>query len=78
MQFRMLYLTNETGPLKLFKRPSYLSLNATFSSFSIPPPHLEPEMEMTQVEFFIRFSLSEYWMDGAYFGPNLKLLSSKL
>jgi hypothetical protein len=52
VQLRMLYLTNETGPLKLFKRPSYLSLNATFSSFSIPPPHLEPEMEMMQVEFF--------------------------
>jgi hypothetical protein len=52
VQLRMLYLTNETGPLKLFKRPSYLSLNATFSIFSIPLPHLEPEMEMTQVEFF--------------------------
>jgi hypothetical protein len=36
VQLRMLYLTNETGQLKLFKRPSYLSLNATFSSFSIP------------------------------------------
>jgi hypothetical protein len=23
-----------------------------FDVFSIPPPHLEPEMEMTQVEFF--------------------------
>jgi hypothetical protein len=74
----MFYLTNETGPLNLFKRPNYLSLNATFSSFSIPPPHLEPEMEMTQVAFFIRFGLSDYWMDGAYFGPNPKLLSSKL
>jgi hypothetical protein len=52
VQLRMLYLTNETGPLKLFKRPSYLSLNATFSSFSISHPHLEPEMETTQVEFF--------------------------
>jgi hypothetical protein len=56
VQLRMLYLTNETGPLKLFKRlfkwPSYLSLNATFSGFSLPSPHLEPEMEMTQVEFF--------------------------
>jgi hypothetical protein len=52
VQLRMLYLTNETEPLKLFKRPSYLSLNGTFSSFSIPHPHLEPEMEMTQVDFF--------------------------
>jgi hypothetical protein len=52
VQLRMLYLTNESGALKLFKRPSYLSLNATFSSFSIPPPYLEPEMEMTQVELF--------------------------
>jgi hypothetical protein len=58
VQLRMLYLINEIGPLKLVKRPSYLSLNATFSSFSIPPPHLEPEMEMTQVELFcpVRFS----------------------
>jgi hypothetical protein len=78
VQLRMLYLTNETGPLKLFKRPSYLSLNATFSSFSIPPPHLEPEIEMTQVEFFFRFGFPNCWMDGAYFGPNPKLLSSKL
>jgi hypothetical protein len=53
VQLCMFYLTNETGPLKLFKRPSYLSLNATFSSFSIPIPHLEPEMEMAQVEFFL-------------------------
>jgi hypothetical protein len=27
---------------------------------------------------FIRFGLSDYQMDGAYFGPNPKLLSSKL
>jgi hypothetical protein len=53
VQLPMLYLTNETGPQKLFKRPSYLSLDATFSSFSLPPPHLEPEMEMTQVDFFL-------------------------
>jgi hypothetical protein len=55
VQLRMLYLTNETGPLKLFKRPSFLSLNAIFSSFSIPLPHLEQEMEMTHVEFFYPF-----------------------
>jgi hypothetical protein len=78
VQLRMLYLTNETGPLKLFKRPSYLSLNATFSSFSIPPPHLELEMEMTQVDFFIRFGVPDYWMDGAYYAPNPKRLRSKL
>jgi hypothetical protein len=76
VQLSTFYLTNESGPQKLFKRPSHLSLNATFSSFSIPPPYLE--MEMTQVEFFIRFDFSDYWMDGAYFGPNPKLLSSKL
>jgi hypothetical protein len=34
----MLYLTNETGKLKLFKWPSYQSLNTIFSSFSLPPP----------------------------------------
>jgi hypothetical protein len=73
-----LYATNETGPQKLFKRLSYLSLNATYSSFSILPPHLEPEMEMTRVEFFIRFGFSDYWMDGAYYAPNQNLLSSKL
>jgi hypothetical protein len=28
--------------------------------------------------FFIQFGFSDYWMDGAYFGPNPKLLSSKL
>jgi hypothetical protein len=28
--------------------------------------------------FYIRFGFSDYWMDGAYFGPNPKLLSSKL
>jgi hypothetical protein len=74
----MLYLTNETGPLKLYKRPSYLSLNATLSSFSIPPPHLEPEMEMTQVDFFYPVGFPDYWMDGVYYAPNPKLLSSKL
>jgi hypothetical protein len=37
VQFRMLYLTNETRLLKLFKRPSYLSLNVTFSSFFHTP-----------------------------------------
>jgi hypothetical protein len=41
----MLYLTNETGPLKLFKRPSYLLLNATFSSFSISPLELGSKVE---------------------------------
>jgi hypothetical protein len=50
----------------------------TFSSFSIPPPHLEPEMEMKMVEFFIRFGAPGYWMDGAYYAPNPKILSSKL
>jgi hypothetical protein len=74
VQLRMLYLANETGPLKLFKWPSYISLNATFSSFSIPPPHLEPEMEMTQAEFFYQIGVPYYWMDGAYFGPNRNIL----
>jgi hypothetical protein len=49
-----------------------------FRIFFPTPPHLEPEMEMTQVEFFIRFGFSDYWMDGAYYAPNPKLLSSKL
>jgi hypothetical protein len=28
--------------------------------------------------FFIRFGFLDYWMDGAYYAPNPKLLSSKL
>jgi hypothetical protein len=28
--------------------------------------------------FFIQFGLLDDWIDGAYFGPNPKLLSSKL
>jgi hypothetical protein len=47
------------------------------SIVSIPPSHLEPEMEMTQVDFFIRFGVPEYWKDGAYYAPNQKILSSK-
>jgi hypothetical protein len=35
-------------------------------------------MEMTQVEFFFRFGFPEYWMDGAFYAPNPKILSSKL
>jgi hypothetical protein len=35
-------------------------------------------MEMIQVEFFIRFDVPDYWMDGAYYAPNPKKLSSKL
>jgi hypothetical protein len=33
--------------------------------FSLPPPHLEPEMEMTQVEFFLSglFFLITGWME---------------
>jgi hypothetical protein len=27
---------------------------------------------------FIQFGFSDYWLDGAYFGPNPNLLSSKL
>jgi hypothetical protein len=27
---------------------------------------------------FIRFGFPDYWMDGAYYAPNPKLLSSKL
>jgi hypothetical protein len=51
----------------------------TFSGFSIPPPHLEPEIEIKMVEFFfIRFGFTDYWMDGAYYAPNPKTLSSKL
>jgi hypothetical protein len=39
---------------------------------------LEPDMEMTQVEFFIRFGFPDYWMDEAYYAPNPKRLCSKL
>jgi hypothetical protein len=28
--------------------------------------------------FFIRFDVHDYWMDGAYYAPNSKILSSKL
>jgi hypothetical protein len=28
--------------------------------------------------FFIRFGFPDYWMDGAYYAPKPKLLSSKL
>jgi hypothetical protein len=45
------------------------------------PPHLEPEMEMKLVEFFIWFGVPDYQMDGAYYASNRKnrtILSSKL
>jgi hypothetical protein len=57
---------------------SYLSLNTIFSSFSLPAPQLELEMEMKPVEFFFRFGVPDYWMDGAYYAPNPKKLCSKL
>jgi hypothetical protein len=28
--------------------------------------------------FFIRFGVPDYWVDGAYYAPNPKILSSKL
>jgi hypothetical protein len=49
----------------------------TFSSFSLPPPHLELEKEDSGF-FFIRFGAPDYWMDGAYYAPNMKRLRSKL
>jgi hypothetical protein len=35
-------------------------------------------MEMKMVEFFIRFGVPDYYMDGAFYVPNWKILSSKL
>jgi hypothetical protein len=35
-------------------------------------------MEMKLVDFFIRFGVPDYWMDGAYYAPNPKKLRSKL
>jgi hypothetical protein len=52
--------------------------NTIFSTFYLPSPHLEPEMEMTQEELFIRFDFPDYWVFGAYYAPKPKKLSSKL
>jgi hypothetical protein len=39
--------------------------NMKFSGFSIPPPHLEPKMEMRMVEFFLSglVCLINRWME---------------
>jgi hypothetical protein len=78
VQLRMIYLTNETGPLKLFKRPSYLSLNVTFKFFHTPSTFGTRNGNDTGGNFFIRFGFPDYWMGGAYCAPNPKLLSSTL
>jgi hypothetical protein len=78
VQLCVLYLTTKTGPLWLFKRLSYLSLNATFSSFSIPSTFGTGNGNDTGGIFYIRFGFPDYWMDGACYAPNRKILNSKL
>jgi hypothetical protein len=52
VQLCMLYLTNETGPYKTFQTAEISIIECDIFKIFHTPPHLEPEMEMTQVEFF--------------------------
>jgi hypothetical protein len=78
VQLRMLYLTNETGPLRLFKPPSSYHWMRHFQVFPYPLHIWNRKWKWHRWNFFIRFRFPDYWMDGAFYAPNPKLLSTKL
>jgi hypothetical protein len=67
-------ISNENRTTIAFQTAELSIIEYDIFKFSLSPPHLEPEMEMKPVEFFIQFGVSDYWMDGTYFGPNQNIL----
>jgi hypothetical protein len=77
VQLCVLYPTTITEPSS-FQTAELSIIEYDIFKFFPTPSHLEPEMKMKPVEFLFRFGAPDYWIDGAYYAPNPKILRSKL
>jgi hypothetical protein len=75
MQLNMLYLTTKTLTLLSFQTAELSLIECDiFRIFHI----LSTFGNENGGFFFIRFGVPHYWMDGACYAPNTKILGSKL